>query len=57
MSTPRTSDAKLTVDLTSGLLDSRTVGVLGYEPAYAQALVKNVVFARSSSASCAGLSL
>jgi hypothetical protein len=32
------------LDLTSGLLGTNTWGVLGFEPAYAQALVKNVVF-------------
>ena len=29
------------LDLTSGLLGTETAGILGYEPAYAQALVKN----------------
>jgi hypothetical protein len=32
------------LDLTSGLLGTETAGILGYEPAYAQALVKNVIF-------------
>jgi hypothetical protein len=32
------------LDLTSGMLGTNTWGVLGFEPAYAQALVKNVVF-------------
>ena len=32
------------LDLTSGLLGTDTAGILGYEPAYAQSLVKNVIF-------------
>ena len=32
------------VDLTTGLLGANTVGILGYEPAYAQALVRNLIF-------------
>ena len=31
------------LDLTSGLLGTNTWGILGYEPAYAQALLKNVI--------------
>jgi hypothetical protein len=33
-----------TLDITSGLLGASTLGILGYEPDYAQALVKNIVF-------------
>jgi hypothetical protein len=32
------------LDVTSGLLGTDTGGILGYEPAYAQSLVKNVIF-------------
>jgi hypothetical protein len=32
------------LDLTSGLLDTHTLGILGYDPAYAQSLIKNIVF-------------
>jgi hypothetical protein len=32
------------LDFTTGLLGADTMGILGYEPAYAQALVKNVIF-------------
>jgi hypothetical protein len=32
------------LDLISGLLGTNTWGILGYEPAYAQALLKNVIF-------------
>ena len=32
------------LDLTSGLLGAHTVGILGYEPDYAQAMMKNLVF-------------
>src|SRR5206468_1146264 len=32
------------LDITCGLLGTDTGGILGYEPAYAQALVKNVLF-------------
>ncbi len=32
------------LDITSGLLGANTTGILGYDPAYTQALVKNVVF-------------
>jgi hypothetical protein len=32
------------LDITSGLLGTDTGGILGYEPAYAQSLVKNVIF-------------
>ena len=32
------------LDLTSGLLGTSTLGVAGYDPAYAQSLMKNVVF-------------
>jgi hypothetical protein len=32
------------LDLTCGLLNADTWGIIGYEPAYAQALVKNVLF-------------
>jgi hypothetical protein len=32
------------LDVTSGLLGTETWGIFGYEPAYAQALVKNVLF-------------
>lgn len=32
------------LDLTSGLLGTNTWGILGFEPAYAQALVKNIIF-------------
>jgi hypothetical protein len=33
-----------TLDIISGLLGTSTLGILGYEPDYAQALVKNIVF-------------
>ena len=32
------------LDVTSGLLGTETWGIFGYEPSYAQALVKNVIF-------------
>ncbi len=32
------------LDITSGLLGTGTLGILGYDPDYAQALVKNIVF-------------
>ena len=32
------------LDLTSGLLGINTLGILGYDPTYAQALMKNVIF-------------
>ena len=32
------------LDLTSGLLGTDTWGILGYQPDYAQALLKNVIF-------------
>jgi hypothetical protein len=32
------------LDITSGLLGTNTTGILGYDPAYTQALVKNLVF-------------
>jgi len=32
------------LDITSGLLGVNTTGILGYDPAYTQALVKNLVF-------------
>ena len=32
------------LDLTCGLLNADTWGIIGYDPAYAQALVKNVLF-------------
>jgi hypothetical protein len=32
------------LDITSGLLGTQTLGILGYEPDYAQELVKNVVY-------------
>jgi len=31
------------MDITSGLLGTNTWGIAGYEPAYAQALVKNLI--------------
>ena len=31
-------------DLTSGLLGTNTWGILGYDPKYAQTLVKNLIF-------------
>ena len=31
-------------DVTEGMLDASTLGIEGYEPAYAQALVKNLIF-------------
>ena len=34
----------LPLDLTSGLLGTETWGIAGYEPAYAQDLLKNVIF-------------
>jgi hypothetical protein len=32
------------MDITSGLLGTQTWGIFGYEPAYAQALMKNLIF-------------
>jgi len=32
------------LDITSGLLGVRTIGILGYEPGYAEALMKNIIF-------------
>jgi hypothetical protein len=32
------------LDITSGLLGTKTLGILGYEPDYAQALAKNIIF-------------
>jgi hypothetical protein len=32
------------LDITSGLLGTETYGIYGYEPSYAQALLKNAIF-------------
>jgi hypothetical protein len=32
------------IDITSGLLGTETWGIYGYEPAYAQSLMKNLIF-------------
>jgi hypothetical protein len=34
----------LPLDVTSGLLGTGTWGIAGYEPGYAQALMKNIIF-------------
>ena len=31
------------IDLTSGLLNTNTWGILGYDPAYSQSLLKNLI--------------
>ncbi len=32
------------MDITSGLLDTATGGILGYDPSYSEALMKNIIF-------------